>query len=52
MDEFVILHQIPNQNSIVFSAEVVSGDANFTFAIVSKSDYIFLLLSDKTSCLR
>ena len=45
MDEFVTLHQIPNQKSIAFSALVVIGDANLTSALLPNStDYIVLLL--------
>ena len=32
MEEFAILHQILNQKNIVFSVQVVSGNANLTFA--------------------
>ena len=42
MEEFVILHQIPNQKNIVFSVEVVSGIANLNFALLPYSDNIFI----------
>ena len=42
MEEFVILHQIPNQKNNVFSVEVVSGIANLNFALLPNSDHIFI----------
>ena len=42
MEDFVILHQIPNQKNIVFSVEVVSGIANLNFALLPNSDNIFI----------
>jgi len=43
MEQFVILHQIPNQKNIVYSVQVASGDANLTFALLPNSDYIFII---------
>ena len=44
MEEFVILHQIPNQKKIVFSIQVVSGDTNLTFSFLPNSLLIIYLL--------
>ena len=44
MEEFVILHQILNQKNIVFSVQVVSGNANLTFALNPISLLIIYLL--------
>jgi len=44
MEEFVILHQITNQKNIVFSVQVVSGNANLTFALLHNSLLIIYLL--------
>ena len=44
MEEFVILHQIRNQKNIEFSVQVVSGNANLTFALIPIStDYVFVI---------
>jgi len=43
MEEFVILHQYPNKKNIVYSVQVVSGDANLTFALFPNLDYIFII---------
>ena len=48
MEEFVILHQIPNRKNIICSVQVVSGGANLTFALLPKSlliKYIILLFT-------
>lgn len=44
MEEFAILHQILNQKNIVFSIQVVSGNANLTFARFPISLLIMYLL--------
>ena len=44
MEEFVILHQSLNQKNIVFSAQVVSGNVNFTFSLIPLSLLIIYLL--------
>ena len=44
MEEFVILHQILNHKNIVFSVQVVSGNANLTFALIPISLLIIYLL--------
>jgi len=47
MKESVILHQIPNKKNIVYSVQVVSGDANLTFALFPSSDYTFIIYCQK-----
>ena len=44
MEEFVILHQILNQKNIVFPVQVISGNANLTFAFIPISLLIMYLL--------
>jgi len=43
MEEFVTLYQIPNQKNIIYSVQVVSGDANLTSALLRNSDHIFII---------
>jgi len=43
MEESVILHQFPDKMNIVYSVQVISGDANLTFALFPNSDYIFII---------
>ena len=43
MEESVILHQIRNKKNIAYSVQVVSGDANPTFALFLNSDFVFII---------